>query len=100
MGIRDLVRPLQDWELLDPAGEWLTTKINRLTSVGPVKSVLSGTWLGHPLHPLLTDVPVGALVTATVVDAFCGEDGAVASDALTVVGLLAVAPTIASGLSD
>jgi nitrite reductase/ring-hydroxylating ferredoxin subunit len=100
MGIRDLLRPLQDWEVLDPAGEWLSTKISRLTSVGPVKSVLSGTWLGHPLHPLLTDVPLGALVTATVVDTFCGEDGAAASDALTVVGLLAVAPTVASGLSD
>jgi nitrite reductase/ring-hydroxylating ferredoxin subunit/uncharacterized membrane protein len=100
MSIRDLLRPLQDWGLLDPAGEWLSTKITRLTSVGPVKSVLSGTWLGHPLHPLLTDVPVGALVAATVVDTFGGEDGAAASDALTVVGLLATAPTIASGLSD
>jgi nitrite reductase/ring-hydroxylating ferredoxin subunit/uncharacterized membrane protein len=100
MGIRDLLRPLQDWDLLDPAGEWLSTKISALTSAGSVKSVLSGTWLGHPLHPLLTDVPIGALVTATVVDTFCGEDGAAASDALTVVGLLAVAPTIASGLSD
>jgi nitrite reductase/ring-hydroxylating ferredoxin subunit len=100
MGIRDLLRPLQEWELLDPAGEWLSTTISRLTAVGPIKSALSGTWLGHPLHPLLTDIPVGALATATVIDVFCGEDGAAASDALTVVGLLAVGPTAASGLSD
>jgi nitrite reductase/ring-hydroxylating ferredoxin subunit/uncharacterized membrane protein len=100
MGIRDLMRPLQGWELLDPAGEWLSSKVNELVGAGALKSLLSGTSLGHPLHPLLTDVPVGALTAATVIDILGGEDGASASDALTIVGLLAVAPTALSGLSD
>jgi nitrite reductase/ring-hydroxylating ferredoxin subunit len=100
MGIRDLMRPLQGWDALDPAAEWLGVKINGLVGAGSVKGLLSGTWLGHPLHPLLTDVPVGALTAATVIDVFGGEDGAYASDALTVLGLLSVAPTAVSGLSD
>src|SRR5579863_326975 len=32
------------------------------------KSLLNGTWLGHPLHPLITDVPVAAWVLTAVFD--------------------------------
>ncbi|GAC1574778.1 MAG: hypothetical protein NVS3B18_08390 [Candidatus Dormibacteria bacterium] len=100
MGIRDLIRPLEGWERLDPAAEWLSGKVSELVGAGPLKSLLSGTWLGHPLHPLLTDVPIGALTAATVVDLLGGEDGAAASALLTILGVLAVAPTAAAGLSD
>ena len=34
----------------------------------PIKTLLNGTWLGHPLHPLLTDVAVGGAVLLTVLD--------------------------------
>lgn len=100
MVIRDLVRPLQAWEALDPAAEWLSAKVNQVLGSGRLKSLLSGTWLGHPLHPLLTDVPIGALTAATVMDILGGEDGADASNALTILGLLAVAPAAVAGLSD
>lgn len=100
MGIRDLVRPLQAWEALDPAADWLSAKINQVLGSGRLKSFLSGTWLGHPLHPLLTDVPIGALTAATIMDVLGGEDGADVSNALTVLGLLTVAPTAVAGLSD
>jgi nitrite reductase/ring-hydroxylating ferredoxin subunit/uncharacterized membrane protein len=33
------------------------------------KDFLNGTWLGHPLHPALTDVPIGAWTTALIFDA-------------------------------
>lgn len=35
----------------------------------PVRNALHGTWLGHPVHPVLTDVPIGAWTTAAVLDA-------------------------------
>ncbi|HEV2250003.1 MAG TPA: Rieske 2Fe-2S domain-containing protein [Candidatus Limnocylindria bacterium] len=41
-----------------------------------LRSVLHGTWLGHPLHPLLTDVPVGALTVALALDLLGIHDGA------------------------
>ncbi len=100
MGIRDLIRPLEGWAVLDPAGEWLSTKVTGLLGNGPAKTVLSGTFLGHALHPVLTDVPIGALTAATVFDLIGGESGGSTADALTILGLLAVPPTAISGLSD
>lgn len=41
-----------------------------------LRSFLHGTWLGHPLHPLLTDVPVGGLTIALVLDLLGIYDGA------------------------
>jgi nitrite reductase/ring-hydroxylating ferredoxin subunit/uncharacterized membrane protein len=34
----------------------------------PIKTLLNGSWLGHPLHPLLTDVAVGGAVLLTMLD--------------------------------
>jgi nitrite reductase/ring-hydroxylating ferredoxin subunit/uncharacterized membrane protein len=34
-----------------------------------MKNFLHGTWLGHPLHPVLTDVPLGAWTAAAILDA-------------------------------
>src|SRR6266704_5565877 len=33
-----------------------------------LKSLLNGTWLGHPLHPVITDVPVTAWILTAVFD--------------------------------
>ena len=35
---------------------------------GFLKDLLSGTWLGHPLHPMLTDVPIGTWTAAGFYD--------------------------------
>ncbi len=100
MAIRDLMRPLEGWTFLDPAGEWLGGAVARLLGQGRTKDLLSGTFLGHALHPVLTDVPLGALTAATIFDVLGGEGGASTADALTVLGLLAVPPTALTGLSD
>ena len=100
MSLRDLLRPFERMGLLDPIGGWLSTRVNSLIGAGSRKSLLSGTWLGHPLHPVLSDVPIGLFTAATLLDILGGEDGAGACDALTAVGLLSVAPTAAAGASD
>ena len=100
MGVRDLIRPLEGWAVLDPAGEWLASKVGGLLGHGRAKDLLSGTFIGHALHPVLTDVPIGALTAATVFDLFGGEGGGSTADALTILGLLSVPPTAISGLSD
>jgi len=41
-----------------------------------LRSFLHGVWLGHPLHPLLTDVPIGALTVALALDLLGVYDGA------------------------
>jgi nitrite reductase/ring-hydroxylating ferredoxin subunit/uncharacterized membrane protein len=65
-----------------------------------LKDVLSGTWLGHPLHPPLTDVVIGAWTSALLLDLLGGEAAEQAADGLVAAGILAAVPTAAAGLSD
>src|SRR3954464_11790946 len=43
--------------------------------IRPVKDFLNGTWLGHPVHAAVTDLPIGALVVAVILD-LAGQDAA------------------------
>ncbi|MGH9155174.1 MAG: Rieske 2Fe-2S domain-containing protein [Acidimicrobiales bacterium] len=87
-------------EGLDRAVEPAVRLVKRVLGPGPVKDVLSGTWLGHPLHPLLTDVPIGCFTSATVLDLVGGTEGERAADRLVGLGVLCALPTAAAGLSD
>jgi uncharacterized membrane protein len=62
--------------------------------------VLRGRWLGHALHPLLTDFPLGCWLSANVLDLVGGRKSHRAAQRLVGLGLLAVPPTVASGLAD
>jgi nitrite reductase/ring-hydroxylating ferredoxin subunit/uncharacterized membrane protein len=70
-----------------------------------VKDTLNGVWLGHPLHPVLTDIPVGAWTTALVLDVGSvvsgGNDGLdrAATTAATV-GLVGAVGSAVTGLTD
>lgn len=69
-----------------------------------LRNFLHGTWLGHPVHPAVTDVPVGAWTTATVLDAYelsTGDDRfAPASDFAVGLGLIGAAGAAVTGLND
>jgi nitrite reductase/ring-hydroxylating ferredoxin subunit/uncharacterized membrane protein len=65
-----------------------------------VKDLLSGTWLGHPLHPPLTDVVIGSWTSALVMDAVGGARGEGPADALVATGIAAALPTALAGASD
>jgi nitrite reductase/ring-hydroxylating ferredoxin subunit/uncharacterized membrane protein len=64
------------------------------------KDVLSGTWLGHPVHALLTDVVIGAWASAWILDLLGDEETRAAADRLIGAGCLAAIPTAAAGASD
>jgi uncharacterized membrane protein len=63
-------------------------------------SALRGEWLGHALHPTLTDVAIGTWVSATLLDLFGGPDTATASQRLVGTGLIAAAPTAWTGWAE
>jgi uncharacterized membrane protein len=65
-----------------------------------LKELLSGTWLGHPLHPALTDVVVGAWMSAFLLDLIPTRATRKAADRLVGAGCLAALPTAAAGLTD
>ncbi|MCT1803409.1 hypothetical protein CKW39_09675 [Kocuria sp. WRN011] len=65
-----------------------------------VSKVLSGDFLGHPLHPMLTDIPIGAWSMSALLDVLGGEELEDASAILVGVGVLSAIPTAATGLHD
>ena len=54
----------------------------------PTKDALSGTWLGHPLHPLLTDLPIGFWTSAFTLDLLGGKSTRRAATQLVAWGVL------------
>jgi len=69
-----------------------------------VRNFLHGTWFGHPLHPAITDVPLGAWTVATALDACSlstGDDTLTgAADAAVGIGLIGAAGAALTGLAD
>jgi nitrite reductase/ring-hydroxylating ferredoxin subunit len=65
--------------------------------IRPIKDFLNGTWLGHPVHAALTDVPVGAMTVAIVLEVI-GQP--VAADVTVLVGVLSIIATAVTGLAD
>jgi len=97
----------QTW--VDTIGEPLQQFVRSLFTNGgetgkQVKNFLNGTWLGHPLHPVLTDVPVGAWVSTSVLDTVASltEDESMerAADITLSLGLLAAAGAAVTGFTD
>lgn len=85
---------------LDRLAAPLAKAAKRATGSTPVKNALSGTWLGHQAHPLLTDLPIGAWLSAGVLDLVGGPESRVAAQRLAGLGILAAVPTAATGASD
>lgn len=84
---------------LDPVVENLQRAVSQVRSAG-LREALSGAWLGHPLHPMLTDVVIGTWTSAALVDLIGGRQGRPAADRLVAAGVFAAPPTLASGWSD
>lgn len=85
---------------VDTPADLLAKGIRQLLPGGKLKDAISGTWLGHALHPALTDVVVGSFLSATALDVLAGEDGDVAAQRLLMLGIAAYGPTALAGASD
>jgi nitrite reductase/ring-hydroxylating ferredoxin subunit/uncharacterized membrane protein len=66
------------------------------------KNALHGVWLGHPLHPVFTDIPIGAWTTALALDAAAGRDSGMRRAATFAmgVGLAGALGAAVTGLTD
>jgi nitrite reductase/ring-hydroxylating ferredoxin subunit/uncharacterized membrane protein len=107
MGTEGAIQFVENQQWLEPAE---TTLQKRVHDAFPgdagrrAKDFLHGTWLGHPLHPALTDVPLGAWTVAAVldlVDAIEGDDrNAAGSEAAVTIGIAGAVAAAATGLTD
>jgi nitrite reductase/ring-hydroxylating ferredoxin subunit/uncharacterized membrane protein len=69
-----------------------------------LKNFLSGTWIGHPLHPILKDLPIGAWTMAALFDGLCSRGGDTslerAADISIATGLVGALASAVTGLAD
>src|SRR4051812_1091811 len=91
---------IESVEALDPPAQAIGKVVRDAIPGGPVKDALSGTWIGHALHPLLTDIPIGTFTSAVLLDLLGGSDAEGAADKLLAIGLAATPGTLVTGWND
>jgi nitrite reductase/ring-hydroxylating ferredoxin subunit/uncharacterized membrane protein len=102
--VMDLIAA-QDWldSLSDPAQEAIKALFPGELGAW-MKDAIHGKWLGHPLHPVLTDIPLGAWTVAAVLDAAEAVTGSeslgAAADACVAVGLVGAFGAAITGATD
>jgi len=84
-------------EVLDSTADKIASVAKKILGQRAVTTIASGTPIGHPLHPLLVTIPIGAWTSAAVFDLVGDDDGA---RKLIGFGVLAAAPSAATGTSD
>jgi uncharacterized membrane protein len=97
--VQSFLHTLEHDDRTDQVAELVKPVAERLNA-GPQGSLLRGDHIGHALHPLLTDLPLGCWTAATILDLVGGRRSAPAAQRLIGIGLLLVPPTAASGMVD
>jgi nitrite reductase/ring-hydroxylating ferredoxin subunit/uncharacterized membrane protein len=95
-----LTSAIEEASALDAVADPLSGLVLKVTKRKAIKNLLSGTWLGHTLHPMLTDVPIGFWSAAMLLDVTAGERGARAARRMVGLGVLGAIPTAIAGASD
>ncbi len=94
MGILDRVADAAALDkVIDPARRAVQAGLPQ-----PVKNLLHGTWLGHPVHPVMVHIPVGAWLSAGVLDLI--PPFRPAATALIGTGVASAVPAALSGTAD
>jgi nitrite reductase/ring-hydroxylating ferredoxin subunit/uncharacterized membrane protein len=105
-----IVRAIEAQSWTDRVAEPVQRPLNALLErQGALRALLNGTWLGHPVHAAVTDLPVGAWASGFLLDlldllgvnAFGGRRNVrVASDAVQTIGLAGALGSALFGLAD
>jgi uncharacterized membrane protein len=96
----DGLRRLEDAAELDGAVAALDRVGAAVVRPGVVRDALVGRWLGHAVHPLLTDLPIGFWTSASVLDVLGGRRARPAADLMLALGIVSAVPTVATGLAE
>jgi len=91
---------LENATVLDSAVRAVEPTIRSVFGTGARAAVLRGDWLGHAIHPLLTDLVLGTWTSASLLDLCCGTESSAAAQRLVGAGLLAVGPTAWAGWAE
>jgi nitrite reductase/ring-hydroxylating ferredoxin subunit/uncharacterized membrane protein len=95
--LEDVVERIEQSSALDGLGQRLSGVLRKAIPEGPIEDALSGTPIGHPVHPAIVAVPIGAWTSAVLFDVL-GDD--VAARRLIALGCAAAVPAAASGATE
>ncbi|MEZ5179441.1 MAG: DUF2231 domain-containing protein [Acidimicrobiales bacterium] len=84
-------------EVLDRVVAPVAERLEPLLGEAPTAGWLQGRWLGHPLHPVLTDVPIGCWTSAWMLDVFGPAEHDDVATWFIGLGVLAAVPTAVTG---
>lgn len=96
----ELVRRIERFTALDKVAEPVVGLVAKAVQPRLIRNLLSGTYLGHAAHPMLTDLPIGAWSMSTLLDTVGGQGAEPAADLLVGAGILSALPTAMTGLND
>jgi nitrite reductase/ring-hydroxylating ferredoxin subunit/uncharacterized membrane protein len=96
--MREQLTRLERASRLDRFGDRLQRGVMSVLRPQRLRDALHGVWLGHPLHPVLVQVPVGAWLSAAVLDLLPGQRRAATT--LVAVGTASVIPAAIAGFND
>ena len=98
MNVHHLLWKPDEAHLVDEAAATTARVVDRVLGNGFIGRLLRGSWLGHPTHPLLVTLPIGAWISSAVLDwGFSDRD---AARRLVAIGLAAASPTMLAGLAE
>ncbi|MEW5809239.1 MAG: DUF2231 domain-containing protein [Actinomycetota bacterium] len=98
MNLHGVLSRAEGLDALDDTAATAADVADRVVTRTGLARLLRGAWLGHPVHPLLVTVPIGAWTSAVLFDVAFGDP--VAARRLVGVGLAAVPPTVLAGWAD
>lgn len=95
-----LLRRIEEEPRLDGLADRLTGLGRAITARPALRDLLLGRQAGHAMHPWLTDAPIGAWTSASVLDLVGGPGARPAARRLVGLGVLAAVPTAVTGLAE
>jgi uncharacterized membrane protein len=98
--LRQWTSAIEQQSVLDPLSKRLAGLGELLGRAEGVRRALRGEWLGHALHPLLTDFPLGTWMSASLLDLFGPPESRDSAQLLLTFGCLAAIPTATAGVID
>jgi nitrite reductase/ring-hydroxylating ferredoxin subunit/uncharacterized membrane protein len=98
--LESVAHEVGELEALDAIARPVQDAVNARLGDGTVRDALTGRWLGHSVHPVLTDLPIGFWTSAFTLDLIGGKRSRKASQRLVGIGVLCALPTAASGAAD
>jgi nitrite reductase/ring-hydroxylating ferredoxin subunit len=96
--MRALLNRLEQAGGLDRVGDRVQQSVQAVLRPQRVRDFLHGVWLGHPLHPAMVQVPLGAWISSAILDLMPEQRRA--STVLVAVGTASALPSAVAGAND